>query len=331
MTQYYFFFWAIFISFLSCKQSLPIDQARSAKCKPSTVNIEHKDSLNSSTLLNNITPPKEIKEALLLTQFKSLDELKSVIQIKYLKGRQPLAQITHCSNGRKITSILKEGISQKDFQQARAGDFGEKISLLINSPYAIINRKKLLKVYYLARRMSDKFGAGDPAFYDLAKTSMAHINSADLIFMRDKDLGEKGYINTFNHITAQVFMTSIFSEKLADFIADSHERANMPELITGKFTAEQVTDLKNGPIDNYVDIINNEWGQELGKLLQKKYNISEKTYWTPELLVSYLNDIQAYYSWAFQIGLDPYRIEDDVVIRFSNKLNVVIGELYHLK
>ena len=92
-------------------------------------------------------------------------------------------------------------------------------------------------------------------------------------------------------------------------------------MITGKFPEEEIKDLEEGPVDNYVDLINNEWGQELGKQLKKKYNINRETYWTPELLANYLNDIQSYYSWAFQIGFKPFRPEDEVIQRFSNKVN----------
>lgn len=334
-----FFVFILLMFFVGCKQStsniLMLDQAKRSECDSFKKSVEDKVVLDDSLVLAAgkdamINTHSVIREALLLTKFKSFDELKQVIRIEYVKQEKPLVRITHCSKGREVTSVLKSGISEKDFMKARAGGFWDKFSLLLNSPYAVFNRKKMLKVYYLARRMDDKFGAGDPAFYDLAETTMANISREDLVFVNERDLTEKGYINTFNHITAQVFMTSLFSEKLADFIADSHERAAMPELITGEFTEEQITDLKNGPIDNYVDIINNEWGQELGKLLKKKYDISEQTYWTPELLTNYLNDIQRYYSWAFQMGFKPYREEDEVVVKFSNKLNVVVGELYKL-
>ena len=83
-------------------------------------------------------------------------------------------------------------------------------------------------------------------------------------------------------------------------------------------------------IDNYVDIINNEWGQELGNVLKKKYNISSETYWTPILLANFLNDIQSYYSWAFHIGFKPFRAEDEMVIRFSDKINLVMNNVFFL-
>jgi hypothetical protein len=196
--------------------------------------------------------------------------------------------------------------------------------LLFRCPFAVANRKDLETVYHLSRWRPEWFGEGDPAFFDLAKSSVENINTPDLAFKNPRDSTEKGYLNSFNHITAQAFITSCFSEELADFIADAHERYHHPELITGIFTEEQAADLEEGPVDNYVDIINNEWGQELGKQLQAKYGIGRETTWTPELLANYLNDLQRYYSWAFQIGFEPFRPEDQAVVRFSNKLNAIL-------
>jgi hypothetical protein len=112
---------------------------------------------------------------------------------------------------------------------------------------------------------------------------------------------------------------------LADFVGDTHERYYHPELITGKFSEKQVNDLDEGPLDNYVDVINNEWGQEIGVKLKEKYSINRNTRWTPELLASYLNELQRYYSWAFQIGFRPVRPDEEVVIKFSSKMNLVLA------
>ena len=273
----------------------------------------------------------DVKGALLSTRFKSLEELKTVIQIEYTVQRKAQVRLTHTSKGYKVTSILKSGISDNDFKRVQYGGFWDKVWLGLNSPYAVLNRGDLLRVFTLSRRKYHSMGEGDVAFYDLSETMLSNISDADVASMPSEDLTEKGYINTFNHINAQAFMTSIFSEKLADFIADTHERGNLPELVTGKFTEAQLTDLETGPVDNYVDIINNEWGQELGKLLRKKYNINKKTYWTPELLANYLNDIQRYYSWIFQIGFKPFRVTDEVVIRFAAKINIVMEDVHGLK
>ena len=189
------------------------------------------------------------------------------------------------------------------------------------SPYAAIQRNNLERCYLMARRRSSIFGEGDQAFYDLAVGMVENIVTEDKAKMSARDLDEKGFINTFNHITAQALVTSIYSERLADFMADMHERYRFPEIVTGKFTKEQINDIEDGALDNYLDIINNEWGQELGIVLKEKYSIDENTCWTPWLLANYLNDIQAYHASAFDIAFDPFRPSDFLVIRYTQKLN----------
>ena len=276
-----------------------------------------------------------IKGALLSTRYTSFEQLKSVVKIEYVHGNEgsddPQAgdiwvRLTHCSHGQQVISELKNGVSETDFLNARDGSLWDRLALILKSPYAVIHRKDMQRVMTLARRRPDIYGDGDPAFYDIAEKMMANIKSEDTALMSQKDRdSEKGYFNTINHISAQVFMTAIFSEKLADFMADAHERRTIPELITGKFTEEQTSDLENGPVDNYIDIINNEWGQVLGQHLSREHNIHHNTFWTPVLLADFLNDIQRYYSWAFDVGFKPFRSGDEIVRSFSQKLNVVMS------
>ncbi|MEL6720965.1 MAG: hypothetical protein AAFP82_19840 [Bacteroidota bacterium] len=271
--------------------------------------------------------------ALLATNFSSLEELKQHISIDYKKsdGKWSLfnskvsAKLNHESYGSQVSSLLKSGISENDITAARDGGVLKKIQLLFSSPYFVRNREDMLRVYTLARRDFKNFGEGDAAFYDLAEQILYNIDDDDLALTNSNDLSEKGYLNTFNHITAQVFMTTLFSEQLADFIADVHERANMSELITGTFTLAQLNDLEKGPIDNYVDMINNEWGQELGKELKAKYKITRSTIWTSDLLANFLNDVQTYYGWAFGIGFEPFYANNEKIRRFTTKLNIVMG------
>lgn len=272
-------------------------------------------------------------EALLLTRFTSLAQFREIVDVKYLhdlidtnehKSEKPRVQLTYHRGDRHVISVLASGISQADFIKAKKGNFWNKVSLGCRSPFAVRHRKDLGCIENLGRRKPEVYGIGDAAFYDLAEIMVQHISKDDLPGIPQKDLGEKGYLNTFNHITAQAFMTSVFSEEVADFVADVHELYNMPELITGQFTQDQIEDFENGPVDNYVDMINNEWGQELGKVLAKKYKISSQTVWTPVLLRNYLNDIQSYHSWTFQIGFEPFRTSDEKVIRFAKKINQVL-------
>lgn len=275
----------------------------------------------------------EVRGALLGTRFSSFEALKKAIQIEYggtlrsdsTASENSFVRVRHCSHGREVTNLLAFGTTQGDISKAGyGGALSDRIALLFRCPYAVMNRKDLEKIYNLSRRSPQSFGEGDPAFFDLAETSEANINTPELAFWNARDSTEKGYLNSFNHITAQAFITSCFSEELADFVGDSHERYRHPELITGVFSATQEADLAEGPVDNYVDLINNEWGQELGKKLKEKYHINQETHWTPELLASYLNDLQSYYSWAFQIGFKPFRPDDKVVVRFARKFDTIM-------
>jgi len=276
------------------------------------------------------------KGGLISTRFKSFEELKTVIHIEYFNNETHTSQksfvrISHPSDGQMVHSIIEADISENDINKAKAGSLWDKISLGLGAPYLAYHRDDLMRVFLLGRRIGKKFGAGDVAFYDFAETMVEHIDSEQLVFIDSMDLTEKGYLNSFNHITAQALMTGIFSEKLADFVADLHERSNMPEIVKGNFSQEQLEDLKKGPVDNYVDVINNEWGQELGKVLQKKYALNRTTHWTPELLTDYMNDIQSYYSWAFQISFQPFKTTDDLIIKYATKINRVMNDATLLK
>lgn len=279
---------------------------------------------------------KSGKAALLASRIQTLEELKSIVQIEYISENGPADSVSYentmvrlrsCYGGREIISFLSSGTSQGDITKAKEGDIWEQLDLVMQSPYSISNRMNLSKIYILARWRNELFGWGDPAFYDMAKATEKKINTKDLAYLFPRDSSEKGYINSFNHVTAQAIITSCFSEEVADFIADVHERYAMPELINGNFTEEQLTDPNVNPIDNYVDIINNEWGQEMGKQLKEKYGIGRKTSWTPELLANYMNDLLSFYEWSFQIGFDPFRPEDEIIIRFSDKINQILGDV----
>lgn len=261
-----------------------------------------------------------LKGGLLTTRIQSYEELKTIIQIEHLSEGSEKVRLSHSSYGHSVSSELEEGVSEKYFIQAKNGTLWDRICLGFRSPYAVINRSDLRKIMNMGRRRYFDFGEGDVAFYDIAVAMVGNISKFDLAITPPKDLSEKGYLNTFNHIAAQAFMTTLFTEEMADFVADVHERDRMVELITGRFTQEQLDDLNNGPVDNYVDIINNEWGQELGKLLKQKYSINSTTEWNAEFLANYLNEIQSYFSRVFQIGFEPFRPMDNIVKRFANKI-----------
>lgn len=271
--------------------------------------------------------------ALLTTRFKNLDHFKSIVSLTYEHEEcatdsssdcRSSVQISYDSNGEHIRRRLYSGYNQGDLTRIQKSDPLTQFKFVMSHPYAMRNRKALEMVYILSRRRADIYGSNDIAFYDLAEASFRHINTAALAYQSARDSLEKGYINTFNHITAQALISSFFSEELADLIGELHERYYMPELTTGRFSESQLQDTINNPVDNYVDLINNEIGQKIGNSLKVKYGLDEHTQCTPELLASILNDIQSYYMWALEIGMDPFRPTDVMLIKFSKKINALL-------
>ena len=276
-------------------------------------------------------------DALMTTRFKSLDDLKKIVTFNYYGDSAAIKNdtnayskvvLSYCHNQLKINSILESGVDQGDILKAQRGDLLDKIALVFNSPYAIYHHEELAQIFLLARRRNDLFGAGDAAFYDLAEVMVHNIIEIDSNNVIKTDTTSKGYINTFNHITAQALITSIFSEEMADYIADLHERHHLPELTTGKFTSAQLNDFNNSPLDNYVDMINNEWGQELGKFLKNKYNITSDTKWTNQLLANYLNDIQEYFSNCLHVKMEKIKVKEPEIERFIYKIEPILKGQY---
>lgn len=273
-------------------------------------------------------------KALLSTRFKNLDHLKTVVSIQYDKDYlkmdsmeciHSVVNLTYVSNGEKIIRTMRSGVSQSEILKLQKADFFTRTRFVLSNPATIRQRGELDNIYMLSRRRPAFFGPGDMSFYDLAEGSFRHINTPELAYQNARDSSEKGFINTFNHVTAQAIITSFFSEELADYIADLHERNNMPEITSGRFNIRQLKDSINSPEDNYIDIINNEIGQKIGFILKGKYKLNDKTVCTPDLLTAYLNDIQSYYMWALEIGMDKFRSNDEMIIRFSNKINVLLN------
>ena len=61
-----------------------------------------------------------------------------------------------------------------------------------------------------------------------------------------------------------------------------------------------------------------------GKRLKKKYGIRHSTQWNASLMTAYLNDIQQYFAWSFDLQFLPFQETDEVVVKFSNKINRVM-------
>lgn len=266
-------------------------------------------------------------KALLATEFKTLEDFATKVELHYSDTTSDsitgTVRISYKDHNQLIVSELSNGVTQGDIVTAHVGDIWDKLSLLFSSPYAVWNRKELSQIYMLARRRPLIFGDGDIAFYDLALASMRNIRDTNGAFSNFRDSLEKGYINTFNHITAQALITTLHDEEIADYIATVHERFSMPQLVSGKFSSAQLSDTLDFPVDNYIDIINNEIGQELGKYLKSECAINDATTWTPSLTAKYLNKVQDYYAYSFDLEIDPFSERDSLIVRFADKIETI--------
>lgn len=300
--------------------------------------IDTRSQASNSSVIKSAD--ENVPKALLASRFNSLIDFKKKITVQYFADNQLSDSASHLNNkvgleykenGVSCFCTLEKGISQQDISDAAAGSLAQKISLMIQSPFSVRNRKELMQIFMLARRRVALFGAGDVAFFDLAEATVLNINTPEMAYLNAKDSSEKGFLNTFNHVTAQAIVTAIYSVETAHFVGNVHELHNMPELTTGLFTIEQLENPDNNPVDNYVDIINNHLGEKLGYQLGKKLGITPHTKWTPTLLAEFLNELQGYYCWSFQIGMKPFSNDDDLVIRYAEKINKVLGEELSLK
>lgn len=281
-------------------------------------------SCNYKTQINSSCDSCDAKHVLISTQFQSFDELKKLINIKYhenSKGKRSV-ELRFCDQGFEASTLLYEGVSETDYTKASTGGLLKQFAFLFKYPSSVYYRKDILHAFYLSRTRANIFGPLDLAFYNISEFIRSNINTEYSRELRKIDLeSEKGYLNTINHVLAQTFMTCLFSETVADLMVDAHERKTLPALVSGNFSEQQIADLKNGPLDNYIDMINNEWGQEIGKTLKSKYQINRQTHWDGHLLSDCLNHLQGEFSWFFGVAFNPFTPDDDRVLRFAQKIN----------
>lgn len=270
-------------------------------------------------------------KALLASRFDNLAAFKDIVDIQYDQTSSLFfdtinhVYLQYLTPHGTAMSHLSSGISQSDVVLIKKGSLFEQLGFLFSYPFCVSQRYHFLQSYHLSRRLHYIYGEGDVAFYDLALQTYHRIIDKKEACQSKRDSSEKGFINTFNHVTGQAMITTLFSEETADMLSILHERKTMNELTTGQFSTEQLNDPDNNPIDNYVDMINNEWGHQIGHVLRDKYKIHANTIWTAALLTNYINDLCDYYCWSFSIRIQPFTEKDDIMIRYAQKINRIMS------
>ena len=137
LLRYFFLF--VGIALLGCSQSQ----------RPGAV-VPDNDEIVSDTLRLTDSTFYSGGEALLLTRFTSLAQFRELVDVKYLhdlldtnehKSANPKVQLTYRVGERQVISVLESGISQADFIKAKKGNFWNKVSLGIKSPFAVRHQK----------------------------------------------------------------------------------------------------------------------------------------------------------------------------------------------
>ena len=270
--------------------------------------------------------------ALLTTDFESFEEFRHLVDLRYYKkGKKEIVRLSYSHNGHMINGELTSGYADTEIQKAQHENALKKISVFFAEMNLLRYGGDAKKIYNMVRRRPHVFGADDVAVFNLAEKMMEHIYQDEKATLPAKTLSEKGLINTFNHILGQTFFTSIYSEGISDFIADVHERGNLKAMTNGAFTEEELDDIEFGAVDNYVDIVNNEIGQELGKSLRKKYQMHKDMIWNEALLCNYLNDVQAHFTWCLHLNFEPFKVGDPEIGIYVKKLNRLTDDSQKLR
>jgi len=88
------------------------------------------------------------------------------------------------------------------------------------------------------------------------------------------------YKNTFRHIAGQALLTIVYGSDFADFIGDAHERDD--------------NGYEGNRIDAITDLINNPYGQRVGKALSEKYDFTNPDNITAKNVASFLTEVSEY-------------------------------------
>jgi len=197
--------------------------------------VAHETSQPSQVIKNH-----PFRGALLSTRFQSLDELREVLDISYssvshhpyiVNDQTQVVRVYHRSAGSEVCSILKAGMSERELSYAQRNGFSSKLLIAVSSWKTLGSRHELSCIFDLAKKRKALYGESDVAFFHLAEEMACHIDAHDAARLPLGDFTEKGFLNTFNHRTAQANLTTPFSADFAIFVAELHERKTLPELI----------------------------------------------------------------------------------------------------
>jgi RHS repeat-associated protein len=251
-------------------------------------------------------------EALVAKDYGTLESLKKSINIVY-RGEDvedASVSVTHTYLERSASNTLNNGIGDEELKRAANGDFDLQFETAKKYPMLILYKGSLQKKQSLSYRNKNNSGT---ALYYVASAMVNNIKGS----LKENHQGDRGLVNTFNHLGGQAIITMLYSRYSADFAGDIHER-DQPSLRTGKIKKSEVSQA----IDNYVDLVNNSWGQKLGSKLAGNFrNNLHNGVWFDRDTSELLNEIQNYYSETFGYEFNEFTKDTPIVKQFTDLLN----------
>jgi hypothetical protein len=272
------------------------------------------------------------RKPLIASDYKNLKALKQVIDIRNipattvtLPGEDHRPPRTFQIPARVAVSYPKAGltdinelsestVTQAELKAAAAGGFLDKAAVALAHPELVWFKSDLEAIEKLSFVKKNTAGS-----------AIGHVTDAMLTHIKPpakSKAASEGRQNMLLHVFGQAVITTLFGRAAADLAGDIHER-DMASLISGAITPAEA----KGAIDNYVDLINNVYGQQLGAQLATSVGVGVGggTTWDPALTTEYLNAAQRWISREMGWKMSDFTVSDSVVVKFTALLNEVSG------
>ncbi|MEL6183152.1 MAG: hypothetical protein AAFU79_00915 [Myxococcota bacterium] len=256
------------------------------------------------------------------SEFPTLNDLKKELDITYRDGE---VEVGHSKEGLSETNTLSDDlIGEAELKSAKkaSADWGlrDMVGFAWENPRLAWHRTALQnteKLSYVAKNNSGSaLGRISEAMFDNIDDKP---RATPYRGPGGKKLTQHDAIkNMMLHVFGQAVLTTLYGESAADLAGDLHER-DQPSLITGQIGKGEEAQA----LDNYADMVNNEYGQELGKELNRRLGVGGSTRWTPEKTAEYLNQVQHYFSQTHGWSFRDFQPNDPRVEKFTNLLNEV--------
>lgn len=283
------------------------------------------------------------RKPLIANQYRSLDELKKAVDIQYTPGGYETrftgdtytdvyiqAKVSVTDKSGKGTNELSEAtvVQKEASDKLEKGSTWDKLMLALQYPDAAYFKGELEEIRKLAKATKDPKGKiiNGTAIGHMSDLMYEHLAMKDrpsgrtVMIGKDKTTMKGATKNMMLHVFGQALLTTLYGRSVADLAGDIHER-DQPSLITGVISKAE----ERQAIDNYADLVNNLYGQDIGERLQKELGATENTVWTPELTAKYLNAVQLEIEKEMKWTFKPFDAKTPEVVRFTDRLNEVTG------